>query len=119
MKKKHIQVSSAPLEYILNLGDKLLIASALEGQASDAVSDEAEPPMTSGDLLELSTSQLVDAHAVITHTKGPPEHKGKSVLKVCLCDGSGKEITLNLWDDMITKLTGVPWQKTCTCTVCI
>ena len=71
VKKKNNQFCSAPHDYIVNLADKQLLSEKLSGTSADSIPKEAEPPMTSGDLLELSTSQLVDAHAVITTTDGP------------------------------------------------
>ena len=66
MRKKNNQFVSSPHEYIVNLGDKNLVCNKKTDKDACAIPEEAEPPMSPGDLLDLPTGQLVDTHAVVT-----------------------------------------------------
>ena len=64
--------------------------------------------MTSGNLLALETSQLIDATGYIFLVPGAPTiHKGKEVLKLFLTDAAGKQVPLCLWEETQQKVKNI------------
>ena len=57
--------------------------------------------MTVADILEYSSSQLVDVTGFITSKKAPIERDNNGtkmkLLELTLCDAAGNEVSLNLW----------------------
>ncbi|CAK0839383.1 unnamed protein product [Prorocentrum cordatum] len=97
---KKPQFQSCPHAFVLNLGHKPLVSKLITGAAANTLPSEAEPPMTTFDLLELETSQLVDVTAVATNVSGSTSAtEGKSNVKVTLSNASGIEIPLIFRDD--------------------
>ncbi|CAK0807186.1 unnamed protein product [Prorocentrum cordatum] len=95
MQVKKPQFQSCPHPFVLNLGHKPLSTKLITGDAAKAIPSEAEPPMTTFDLLELETSQLVDVTAVAAEVSGSAgATEGNSNVKVTLSNASGKEMPL-------------------------
>ena len=64
--------------------------------------------MTTSTVLQLSKSQSVDTHAVITEIPEPKTHKeNKTLVKVQLCDSDGGELAFNVWEAQLKLIEGL------------
>ena len=104
VKKRQEKYHGCPHGYILNIGAPSLKVAKLTGAAAAGIPSAVEPPQTVSDVLDMSTSQVIDFHASVLDVPEPTFHKGKKLVAVTFADASKTTMPMNFWEDTIDLL---------------